>query len=101
MCLSLALCLGQRDGKALDSHSTLNKEFLPDQLDAQQVVALMQQVQFGLMPKESLWEVNRRNNITDLDDEEIEEMIQDGNVSGGLTEEEARAQAAREAAEEE
>ena len=43
----------------------LNKEFLPDQLDAQQVVALMQQVQFGLMPKEALWEVNRKNGITD------------------------------------
>ncbi len=84
-----------------DCSYELNKEFLPDEMDAQQVMALMQQVQFGLMPKESLWNVNRRNNITDLSDEEIEEMIQDGNVSGGLTEEEARAQALREAAEEE
>lgn len=88
-------------GSPYECSYKLNTEFLDNEMDPQTLQLVMQQVQLGYLPKEALWEANRSAGVTKMDNEDIEESIQDGNVSGGLTEEEARAQAAREAAEEE
>lgn len=70
----------------------LNTRYYTDSLTFQDVQLVWQMTQGGMLPKEALNEINRRKGYTKLDDEEIDEKINDGNI-GGVSENEAILQA--------
>lgn len=74
----------------------LNTRYYTDSLTFQDVQLVWQMTQGGMLPKEALNEINRRKGYTKLDDEEIDEKINDGNI-GGVSEREAELMAQIEA----
>lgn len=66
----------------------LNTDYYTDSLTFQDLQVVMQQVQAGLAPKEILFDMMRKKGYTKLENDDIEEKIQDGNI-GGVSEREA------------
>jgi hypothetical protein len=84
-------------GVSADIFYELNTQFITDDMDAQKLLAHMQLVQFGALPRSTLFESARKAQLTTLTDEEMEqELGEQAFSSGGVSQEEAARMAEQE-----
>ena len=81
-------------GEESTSKYKLNSDFITDDLTPEMINAHMALVQGGILPAVTLNEVARKAELTDLDDDEIAQALNDQQMlTGGTSEEQASLQA--------
>ena len=89
-------------GEKSESTYKLNSDFITDDLTPEMIGAHMALVQGGILPAVSLNEVARKAELTDLDDQEIADALNNQQLlTGGTSKEQAEVQAQLDAALEE